>query len=184
MNLMNLMNCITLTLNQIFNLLVIINKDNMVSLRGGQGATHALTAPTPTAPAPTGPASTAHASGKKQWDWKLIALSVIGFILIISLIVNISSYYTMSNHLGLDGLYDDFKGNEDPDSRMIATIDISTDEGDCKFDLLYEYDDYREVTTISGEPDTCDKYNYSKSTGEVNKEFLNRMLDEEYLDRY
>ena len=68
---MNLMNCITLTLNQIFNLLVIINKDNMVSLRGGQGATHALTAPTPTAPAPTGPASTALASGKKQWDLEI-----------------------------------------------------------------------------------------------------------------
>ena len=156
----------------------------MVSLKGGQAAAHAPTVPAPTAPAPMVPASTALASGKKQWDWKLIALSVIGFILIISLIVNISSYWTMSNNLGLDELYDDFKGNEDPDSRMIATIDISTDEGDCKFDLLYEYDDVRAVTTISGESDICDKYNYSKSTGEVNKEFLNRMLDEEYLDRY
>lgn len=142
----------------------------MVSLRGGQGAAHAPTPP---------------ASGGKQWDWKLIALCTMGFILIISLVLNVSSYWTMSNHLGLDELYNDFKGNEDPDSRMIATIDISTAEGDCKFDLLYEYDDYREVTTINREAsDICNKYNYSKSTDEINKEFLNRMLDEEYLERY
>ena len=53
----------------------------------------------------------------------------------------------LRGRITLGELYNDFKGNDDPNSRMTATVDISTKEGACSFDVFYEYDGYREVTS-------------------------------------
>lgn len=113
----------------------------------------------------------------------LIILSgVLTILFLVSLGFNILNYNSMENRLGLDDLYDDFEGNKDPDARMTATIDISTDKGDCSFDVLYEYDDYREIYSQGSDRELCDKYLYTKGK-DINKEFLNRLLDEDYIAR-
>ena len=182
---------------------------------------------------------------------------VIGFLLIlliISFIFNMMKCDDIRGRINLDELYKDFKGHDDPNSRMTATVDISTKEGACSFDVFYEYDGYREVTSnyitaplareeeeeiaqkiseiideaeegdideikqnikdeydidknklknlrgesneikdiameiviekVQNDKDICKRYEYPNDKGELSKEFLNRLLDDDYLERH
>ena len=182
---------------------------------------------------------------------------VIGFLLIlliISFIFNMMKCDDLRGRINLDELYKDFKGNDDPTSRMTATVDISTKEGACSFDVFYEYDGYREVTSnyitaplaleeeeeiaqkiseiideaeegdieeikqnikdeydidknklknlrgesneikdiameiviekVQNDKDICKRYQYPNDEGELSKAFLNRLLDDDYLERH
>ena len=115
-------------------------------------------------------------------DWLTIACVVLLTALMISLIINFSTYDTMSSRLGLDDLYKDFEGNKDADARMTATIDISTDKGACNIDVVYEGDKFRQVDSRGGDNDLCDKYSHSKEKG-GDSAFMDRLLDQEYTDR-
>ena len=182
---------------------------------------------------------------------------VIGFLLIlliISFIFNMMKCDDIRGRINLDELYKDFKGNDDPNSRMTATVDISTKEGACSFEVFYEYDGYREVTSnyitaplareeeeeiaqkiseiideaeegdideikqnikdeydidknklknlrgesneikdiameiviekVQNDKDICKRYQYPNDEGELSKAFLNRLLDDDYLERH
>ena len=115
-------------------------------------------------------------------DWLTIACVVLLTALMISLIINFSTYDTMSSRLGLDDLYKDFEGNKDADARMTATIDISTDKGACNIDVVYEGDKFRQVDSTGGDNELCDKYSYAKEKG-GDSAFMDRLLDQEYTDR-
>ena len=77
-------------------------------------------------------------------------------------------------------------------------LSLSTDEYSCKFDVTYEGDNYRDVNCISGcsleaEPaedsenkeneEFCNQYRYSAIEAGKRGNLLNRMLDDEYLNR-
>ena len=84
----------------------------------------------------------------KNTNWLFISIiSLLMILLIISFIFNMMKCDDLRGRINLDELYKDFKGNDDPNSRMTATVDISTKEGACSFDVFYEYDGYREVTS-------------------------------------
>ena len=84
----------------------------------------------------------------KNTNWLFISIiSLLMILLIISFIFNMMKCDDLRGRINLDELYKDFKGNDDPTSRMTATVDISTKEGACSFDVFYEYDGYREVTS-------------------------------------
>jgi len=68
-------------------------------------------------------------------------------LLLISFTFNMMKCDDIRGRITLGQLYNDFKGNDDPNSRMTAQVDISTDEGACSFDVFYEYDGYREVVS-------------------------------------
>ena len=106
---------------------------------------------------------------------------------------------TYSGNKSLDTLYTDAHGN-DPSkaARMTSQISLSTDEYSCKFDVTYEGDNYRDVNCISGcsleaEPaedsenkeneEFCNQYRYSAIEAGKRGNLLNRMLDDEYLNR-
>tara|TARA_B100000900_G_scaffold414573_1_gene441602 strand:- start:155 stop:538 length:384 start_codon:yes stop_codon:yes gene_type:complete len=115
-------------------------------------------------------------------DWLTIACVALLTALMISMIINFSTYDTMSSRLGLDDLYKDFEGNKDPDARMTATIDISTDKGACNIDVVYEGDKFRRVDSRGGDNELCDKYSHSKEK-DGDSAFMDRLLDQEYTDR-
>lgn len=182
---------------------------------------------------------------------------VIGFLLIlliISFIFNMMKCDDLRGRITLGELYKDFKGNKDPNARMTANVDISTKEAACSFDVFYEYDGYREVTSnyitaplareekddieqkiaeiideaeegdideirqnikdeydieghlltnlgddnnkikeiafdiviekVQNDKDICKRYQYPNDEGELSKAFLNRLLDDDYLERH
>tara|TARA_B100000949_G_C14001036_1_gene333182 strand:+ start:108 stop:491 length:384 start_codon:yes stop_codon:yes gene_type:complete len=124
----------------------------------------------------------ATSSSLTKEDWLTIACVSLLTALIVSMIINFSTYDTISSRLGLDDLYRDFDGNKDADARMTARIDISTDKGACNIDVIYEGDKYRNVDARGGDSDLCDKYSHSKEKG-TSGEFMDRLLDQEYIDR-
>ena len=106
---------------------------------------------------------------------------------------------TYSGNKSLDTLYTDAHGN-DPSkaARMTSQISLSTDEYSCKFGVTYEGDNYRDVNCITGcsleaEPaedsenkeneEFCNQYRYSAIEADKRGNLLNRMLDDEYLNR-
>ena len=186
----------------------------------------------------------------KNTNWLFISIiSLLMILLIISFIFNMMKCDDLRGRINLDELYKDFKGNDDPNSRMTATVDISTKEGACSFDVFYEYDGYREVTSnyvtaplareeeeeivrkidgivkdaeddiheirqnikdeydieehllndlgndineikeiviekVQNDKDICKRYQYPNDEGELSKAFLNRLLDDDYLERH
>ena len=119
-------------------------------------------------------------------DNKSKVILLLSMLLIASIGIHVTTYYIRPKKLGFDDLYNDFKGNQNLDSRMTAEIHISTDEGACKFGINYRGDSEREVYRIDrGADELCEKYVYSEyASDEVNKEFLNRLLDDDYLERH
>ncbi len=85
-------------------------------------------------------------SRNKNWVFISIIIGLL-ILLIISFIFNMMKCDDLRGRITLGELYNDFKGNDDPNSRMTAAVDISTKEGACSFDVFYEYDDYREVNS-------------------------------------
>ena len=100
---------------------------------------------------------------------------------------------TYSGNKSLDTFYADAHGNDPTkDARMTSQVSLSTNEYGCKFNVTYEGDNYRDVTCISGcgDPETedkgekfCNQYRYSAIEAEERGNLLNRMLDDEYLNR-
>ena len=122
--------------------------------------------------------------------WPMIVIGILVILLITSFIFNLIKCDDLRGRITLGQLYNDFKGNDDSTARMTATVYISAEEGACSFDVFYEYDDYREVISnnrsLPGEEDICKKYEYpSDPDGDTeSKEFLNRLLDDDYLERH
>tara|TARA_B100001094_G_C18126581_1_gene769837 strand:+ start:195 stop:557 length:363 start_codon:yes stop_codon:yes gene_type:complete len=111
-----------------------------------------------------------------------IAFSIFVVWLILILIIgNVYQYSVSGSRLGLDQLYRDFKGN-DPSSvgRMNATIDISSKEGSCKFNLIYKGDS-KEVTSMGDgkrdDPEYCSYYEYKKGIKEG--DFIDRLIEKD-----
>ena len=106
---------------------------------------------------------------------------------------------TYSGNKSLDTFYADAHGNDSSKgARMTSQISLSTDEYSCKFDVTYEGDNYRDVNCITGcsleaEPaedsenkeneEFCNQYRYSAIEADKRGNLLNRMLDDEYLNR-
>ena len=106
---------------------------------------------------------------------------------------------TYSGNKSLDTLYTDAHGNNpSKGARMTSQIALSTDEYSCKFGVTYEGDNYRDVNCITGcslgpKPDEdsedkdnekfCNQYRYSAIEAGERGNLLNRMLDDEYLNR-
>ena len=94
----------------------------------------------------------------------------------------------------LDTLYDEAGGN-DPlsDARLTSSIDISTDEYSCKFDVLYEGIKGRKVRCIGGcnsndpkdkeNKDFCEKFVYLGKGNTDNGELSDTLLDDTYVNR-
>ena len=75
----------------------------------------------------------------------IFAIVFLMILLIISFVINLLKCDDLRGRITLGELYNDFKGNKDPNARMTAKVDISTAEGACNFDVFYEYDSYRVV---------------------------------------
>ena len=91
----------------------------------------------------------------------------------------------------LDTLYDEAGGN-DPlsDSRLISTIDLSTDKYSCKFDILYEGIKGRKVKCTGGCDDEddeksefCKQFQYLGKGNAGNGELSDTLLDDTYVSR-
>ena len=109
---------------------------------------------------------------------------------------NSSSNRRYPGNKGLDKIYDDAGGN-DPlsDSRLISSVNISTDEHSCSYDITYRGHNDRKVQCTSGcrrriepgvEPNEgekfCEKYRYND--GEFDDGSLaDTLLDQTYVSR-
>ena len=119
----------------------------------------------------------------------VICLIVFGSIILfylIYLLFNRKSIKSFEGDRSLDTLYDDAGGN-DPlsNSRLTSDINLSTDKYSCKFQILYEGNNKRNVECISGcdgdeeNSKFCKSYIYNEKDDNLD----NPLLDETYVNR-
>lgn len=120
----------------------------------------------------------------------VICLIVFGSIILfylIYLLFNKKSIKSFEGDRSLDTLYDDAGGN-DPlsNSRLTSDINLSTDKYSCKFQIIYEGNNKRNVECISGCDDKdeenskfCKGYIYNGDDDNLD----NPLLDETYVNR-
>jgi len=123
----------------------------------------------------------------------VIGLVVCGGLLLIIIFNNYSgsitkdgSSKTYQKSLSLDKLYDEAGGN-DPlsNARLTSDINLSSDTQSCKFQVIYEGNNKREVNCIQGcdggdeQSDFCNKYKYPDGELGLN----NPLLDQTFVNR-
>lgn len=117
----------------------------------------------------------------------LIVFGSIIFIYLMYLLLNRKSRSkSFQGYSSLDSIYDDANGN-DPlsNARLTSDINLSTNEYSCKFQILYEGNNKRNVKCISGCDDDdeenskfCKSYEYKDGD-----DLDNPLLDDTYVDR-
>ena len=121
----------------------------------------------------------------KNWVFISVIVGLL-ILLIVSFIFNMMKCDDLRGRITLGELYDDFKGNDDPNSRMTAAVDISTKEGACSFDVFYEYDGYREVNSNYITPPLSDehKLEIQGDIGDLSDKYLSSSLKDDKLDKF
>ena len=128
-------------------------------------------------------------------DMKLKYISIISAVIFGSIILGYLIYLLVTSSGGskskfkgyssLDTLYDDSGGN-DPlsNARLTSDINLSTDNYSCKFQVIYQGNNKREVNCIQGcsgddeKADFCKQYEYKDGD-----DLDNPLLDQTFVNR-
>ena len=99
---------------------------------------------------------------------------IIGLVIFITLLIllNIYQYILSANRLGLDGLYDEFDGNNWNDSTLTSNVHVSAGKKVCNFNIEYN-GAKRKITTTDTDDKFCKQFIYNdKIKGKLRKHLM------------